>query len=217
METKNMLLGLIAIILLGAFVGYGLGAGQPDAGAVVSEGAAAVLSETPPKETETVPQTQIPVSQDEQTVQETPPIQQELEPTAPAQEPETEPGVPIIEPGPSLGEIKSSLSISARTDKYSYYSREIMTLSVDVSSAHNIEGTRIRVAGIKNTYDSDKLKFAELSDISIGENNFEWAYTVPSCYGCSGLKPGEYGITAWVELGDERLAETSLTIEIAGN
>jgi hypothetical protein len=216
METKNLFLGLIAIIVLGVFVGYGLGIGQPSRQGIALEDGDA-FAETPPKDMEIAPLEQIPVIQDEQPPAESQPGQQEGEPTVPTQEPETEPNVPIIEPGPTLGEIKSTLSISARTDKYSYYSREIMTLSVDVSSAHNIEGTRIRVAGIKNTYDSDKLKFAELSDISIGENNFEWVYTVPSCYGCSGLKPGEYGITAWVELGDERLAETSLTIEIAGN
>lgn len=127
----------------------------------------------------------------------------------------TEVTEPEIVSDPTLEEMKEGVSVYAATDKSIYYSRETMVVDVTVSSDYEIYKCYIKAEGITNKYGAEKFVRSDLMHLKVGENNYTWEYRIPSCYGCSGLEPGEKNIHVWLETNEEEvLGEVDLELMI---
>ena len=81
---------------------------------------------------------------------------------------------------------------SLDTDKETYFSKENMIITLGITSKKEAE-IGIEIKGIAN-----KLNLIETKYLEIGNNSIEFSYTTPSCYGCAGISPGSYNITAYI-------------------
>lgn len=106
------------------------------------------------------------------------------------------------------------LQISASADNDTYYSHEPMNLTVNMSIDNVLPGF-LKAEGIKNKFGAYKFKKSDRVNLAAGENTYSWIYTIPACYSCSGITPGEYSISVWFEdaYGGKSDAVT-VTIEI---
>ncbi|MBN2518116.1 MAG: hypothetical protein JXB14_04680 [Candidatus Altiarchaeota archaeon] len=100
------------------------------------------------------------------------------------------------------------------TDKYEYKSLEEMEISVVVDSPVVVGEVVIELRGILNDWGVSKLKLDKKTPLSEGHNVVKFDYTVPKCYGCAGLDPGTYSISAEVKYNDISLANTSTEVSI---
>jgi len=106
----------------------------------------------------------------------------------------------------SIGEITLS------TDKGLYHSGEIIHITVSINSPIEIENVTIRFYGIySRRYRLDQTKVVDLDK---GENNVTLDYNAPRCYGCSGISPGTYQISADVIFNGENLVNSTVDVEI---
>jgi len=109
-------------------------------------------------------------------------------------------------------QIVSIDSISVATDKPLYHSGEMIHITADINSPLELDGADIRFYGIyakRNRLDQNKIV-----DLVQGMNQVVLDYEAPSCYGCSGIKPGSYQISVDVVYESEVLATGSIFIEI---
>ena len=81
---------------------------------------------------------------------------------------------------------------SISTDKGTYLSREQMLISLNISSRVAANVT-IDIKGIGN-----RLEISQERHLQAGNNNLTFTYTTPECYGCAGISPGMYNITAYI-------------------
>ena len=99
-----------------------------------------------------------------------------------------------------------------KTDKELYHSGEIIHMTYSIYSKVNLENVKVRFYGINATkYRLDQIK---LVNITIGNNTINFDYVAPKCYGCAGIKPGMYNISAEVSYSNRTLTTVSKEIEI---
>lgn len=102
--------------------------------------------------------------------------------------------------------------INLATDKELYHSGEMMHIAFDINSPVAINNLSVRFYGIHaGNYRLDQTKIVNLTK---GENTIRIDYNAPSCYGCAGISPGIYQISADVIYDEEILTNTSVDIEI---
>ncbi|HHQ45233.1 MAG TPA: hypothetical protein ENN13_03745 [Candidatus Altiarchaeales archaeon] len=82
---------------------------------------------------------------------------------------------------------------SFSSDKFLYRSKEIIVLNVEVQSKEEFEGV-LWVHGIYSR--RDRINRRESVGVIDGFNSFTIEERLPSCTGCSGIRPGNYTITA---------------------
>ncbi len=103
-------------------------------------------------------------------------------------------------------------SISLSTDKELYHSGEKIHLNCDFLSDQPIENADLKFYGIYST--KYRLNKKMIINISEGENSFSLEYHAPSCYGCTGIKPGTYKVNADIIYNSKTIANSSKNIEI---
>jgi hypothetical protein len=106
-----------------------------------------------------------------------------------------------------------TLSIELNGDVF--YSEDLMIINVTVDSVQDYdEELRLRVDGI---HAGPFQKLSEYEDffLDAGTMNIIFEYDVPRCYGCSGIDPGTYNMTAILSLKKEVLASDFIEFEIA--
>ena len=112
-------------------------------------------------------------------------------------EPDSEPSIKII---------------SLNTDKELYHSGEMIHITSNINSQTVLNNISVRFYGIlSRIYRLDQTKIVDLNK---GENTITLDYQAPRCYGCSGINPGTYQITADVIYDNEILTNNSINIEI---
>ena len=101
---------------------------------------------------------------------------------------------------------------SLNTDKELYHSGEMIHIAFNINSQTVLNNVSIRFYGIySRIYRLDQTKIV---DLIMGENTITLDYQAPRCYGCSGISPGTYQITADVIYNNEILTNNSISIEI---
>ena len=87
-------------------------------------------------------------------------------------------------------------AISAHLDNYTYGSGDDTTLKITINLTQDINDALIEISGIKNKYGSNTIWKLLEQDLQIGENQIEYDFEAPSCYGCAGVAPGVYEMHA---------------------
>jgi hypothetical protein len=104
--------------------------------------------------------------------------------------------------------------VQVSTDKYDYKSYDEMEITVIVDSPVIVDEVMIELRGIVNDWGVSKLKLNKKTSLSEGPNVVKFDYTVPKCYGCAGLKAGEYSINAKVLYNDIGVSNASTEVSI---
>lgn len=114
--------------------------------------------------------------------------------------------------GCETAQLLSVGEITLTTDKELYHSGEIIHITANVNSPIILDNATIRFYGIHSRrYRLDQTKTVDLHE---GENTITLDYQAPRCYGCAGIKPGTYKISADCMHNGQTLANTSVDIEI---
>jgi hypothetical protein len=85
---------------------------------------------------------------------------------------------------------------SVTTDKDLYHSKEIMNITVLVSSQGDMSNTTLRIHGIQSRDGDFQLDKEIPVNLSPGLNTLVYGHQLPSCSSCSGLSAGTYQIEA---------------------
>ncbi len=112
-----------------------------------------------------------------------------------------------------LVEVAPRLTAAITTDKETYHSRETANINVSVDSPTGAQDVEVRLHGI-NARGSERLNLVQTVNLSRGENTVQFTQPMPSCTGCAGISPGDYGIFAEVEIGGEVIAKANATVNI---
>ncbi len=88
--------------------------------------------------------------------------------------------------------------ITFTTDKRSYGSSQTMNLTAKVISPAKADDLEVWFFGIKNKYNANKVSLKVNPKLVPGENTVSANAVLPRCYGCSGIKPGNYTLYAGV-------------------
>ncbi len=77
-----------------------------------------------------------------------------------------------------------------------YRSKERVDVVISVSAPEEIPRAHIDFKGIRNKYGAYTIEKGFDMNMTEGENMIETGFNVPSCYGCSGIEPGNYSLRA---------------------
>jgi hypothetical protein len=106
----------------------------------------------------------------------------------------------------------TEVSMNLSSDSYEYEEADEMLLTITINSPRDYEDVEIKIRGVENKYGSERVKEEEEFDIKKGLNEIEMEAELPNCSSCSGISPGEYNVTATLDLGED--GEYSSTIRI---
>jgi hypothetical protein len=120
-----------------------------------------------------------------------------------------------LEPGAlQPPEEKIEYSISIATDKYTYHARDPVLLTINVTVPGEMNDSQIKFYGIKNKYGAYKVKRTDDMPLVKGLNVIETKTNLPSCYGCSGIKPGIFYMHAALIENGTKIVNATTEIEI---
>ena len=103
-------------------------------------------------------------------------------------------------------------SITLDTDKDIYHSNEIIHLTSKINSQTELNSAEIRFYGIDAG--GYRLDHTITQNLNKGDNIITFDYQAPRCYGCAGIKPGTYEITAIISYNHDILATTAVNTEL---
>jgi hypothetical protein len=83
-----------------------------------------------------------------------------------------------------------------------------MNLSIKIFSASALEGAEIHASGI-----SGRMNLKKTANLSEGENEFTFTFTLPSCNVCGGIRSGTHDIECGVTYGNTVIKNTT-SVEI---
>lgn len=106
------------------------------------------------------------------------------------------------------------LTLNLSSDKKVYHSSEEMELRTTIQTATKVENLTIRVYGIKDSRGNYRVNGEKVVNIDPPGTNETFAFRMPSCYGCAGVSPGEYGIIFEVLQGGEVIGNFSKTVKL---
>lgn len=100
---------------------------------------------------------------------------------------------------------------SISTDKEVYHSAETLTLTVSLYSISDIENISVLVNGLNNRIDEQRIV-----NLTRGSNELIFAYALPRCNVCGGIREGNYtiGITVMCSADNTSIANDSVTVRI---
>ena len=97
------------------------------------------------------------------------------------------------------------------TDKELYHSGEQMSLNVSFST-DKIENLTVRISGVPDRNGNHRISGEKI----VSGSGAEFLFSMPSCYGCAGVSPGNYPILCeLVSQNGTVLANYTKTIELA--
>jgi hypothetical protein len=94
------------------------------------------------------------------------------------------------------------------TDRELYHSAEVMNVTAVVYSDGNAENVVVTATGING-----RMNIVKEINLTEGENNVGFTYTLPRCNVCGGISPGTYEIGCTVEYGNGT-TDGSVSVEI---
>lgn len=105
------------------------------------------------------------------------------------------------------------MGIEISTDKELYRSKQVANITVNTNSSEEIKNATLKLYGIhaRGKYYLNKTMNM---DLAAGQNTENISYNLPSCTGCSGIKPGTYKIQCDIIYNNEVLATITKDIEI---
>jgi hypothetical protein len=104
-------------------------------------------------------------------------------------------------------------SLVLSTDKDLYHSGEPIKLSLEVFSSAEIPNAKVKFYGV-NAKSRLRLSYETIKNIARGDNLITYDFIAPSCYGCAGVSPGTYQVTAEILQNNSSLANTTINIEL---
>jgi len=126
-----------------------------------------------------------------------------------------EPQTKDLENGSSNGEIEEQppkFPLVMTLDKDLYHSAEIMYIHLAFESLGSYNITT-RIHGIESR-GRERLMIENRESVKPGETLLKYRYRAPNCFGCSGISPGMYNVTADIIYDDEIVATVTKEIEI---
>lgn len=107
-----------------------------------------------------------------------------------------------------------TVSMSITTDTEVYHSGEYMEARVSTASNRDIESAIIKLYGIQNRAGSYKINEEQIVEIKAPGEETVFLAAMPRCYGCAGVEPGQYELTAELIYNNEIIASTTKTLEL---
>ncbi|MCX6814801.1 MAG: hypothetical protein NTY20_04100 [Candidatus Aenigmarchaeota archaeon] len=106
----------------------------------------------------------------------------------------------------------SELQMILNTDKETYYSGE--TMAVEVNLTKGIENATLSIRGIKDSRGTYRIQKDYSILLGSVQNQVNFTFVMPSCYGCAGISPGEYEIFAELISGSVQLANATKVVRL---
>jgi len=100
------------------------------------------------------------------------------------------------------------------TDKDLYHSKEVMNITVLVSSQGDMSNTTLRITGIQNKYGEYQLDDEIPVNLSNGRNIIPYEHKMPTCSSCSGLSAGTYQIDVALVQNGIIISNTTHSVEL---
>jgi hypothetical protein len=114
------------------------------------------------------------------------------------------------ENSPNTGEDLNASVGSITTDRGIYHSGEGMSLNVSVEGA--TENLSVRVYGIRDGRGNYRIN----DEKTVTTNgSVEFLFSMPPCYGCAGVSPGNYTIICEILSNGTVVANSTKTVELA--
>jgi hypothetical protein len=107
-----------------------------------------------------------------------------------------------------------TVSISITTDTEIYHSGEYMEASISTASNKNLNSAIIKLYGIQNKIGSYEINEEQIVEIRAPGTETVFLATMPRCYGCAGVEPGQYELTAEIIYNNEIIASTTKVLEL---
>jgi hypothetical protein len=98
--------------------------------------------------------------------------------------------------------------LNLSTDKEIYHSAEVMNLSVLVGCGSDLDNVQVTAKGING-----RMNLKKTLNLSAGETWVSFAYTLPRCNVCGGIREGSYGLDSEVSYGNITV-KNSTSVEI---
>ncbi len=111
--------------------------------------------------------------------------------------------------------VNDAIRMSLGSDREVYHSSETMELIAFVSFIDEGNYT-VRVYGIKDRSGSYRVSSEKTVESVSGVINESFSFSMPSCYGCSGVSAGDYEIVMEVLKGGEIVGNCSKTVRLEG-
>lgn len=119
----------------------------------------------------------------------------------------------MVMPAKPADENKPSITVF-ETDMQAYRSQEKMNITVGVESSVAEENATLRVYGIYSG--RNRLDITREIKLRGGVNRLYYEYITPSCFGCAGISPGPYNMTAELYVEDQLMDSEMTSIEMIG-
>lgn len=107
------------------------------------------------------------------------------------------------------------ISMSILTDTEIYHSGEYMEARVSTACNSDLGSAIVRFYGIEDGFGKYRINEERIVEINSPGNETVFLVTVPRCYGCAGISPGEYNLTTELIYSGEVIGNTSKTITLA--
>ena len=113
-----------------------------------------------------------------------------------------------------FGEDDLAVSLSLSTDTEVYHSGEMMEARVAVACNKDLDSAIVRLYGVKDSRKTSKINEQEIVEIKAPGDEVVFLATMPRCYGCASVSPGDHELTAEVIYGSEVISSTTKTITL---
>ncbi|UCD07302.1 MAG: hypothetical protein JSW41_05785 [Candidatus Aenigmatarchaeota archaeon] len=106
------------------------------------------------------------------------------------------------------------ISMSILTDTETYHSGEFMEARVSTACDKDLDSVIVKIYGIKDRFGKYNINEEKIVQINSPGNETVFLVRMPRCYGCAGISPGEYEVTAELIYNNIVVGNTSKTITL---
>jgi hypothetical protein len=114
---------------------------------------------------------------------------------------------------PLLGETPL-LTLNLSSDKEVYRSSDKMELQANIETDFKIENLTVKVYGVKDRSGNYRVNGERVITAEAQRTTETFAFTMPSCYGCAGVSPGDYEIVMEIIKNGEIIGNFSHTVRL---
>jgi len=107
---------------------------------------------------------------------------------------------------------EQSIEMVLKTDKEVYRSGETMLVSAELSE--QIGNVTVSVRGIKDSRGNYRVEQDYQIPADSLQDQVNFSFTMPSCYGCAGVSPGDYEIYAEILSGSQQVANATRVVRL---